>query len=60
MKVSIIPKTNREKQVVKELGNEDWEIHKLMTPVFNKIPSALIEKNNHFRWIPQSQIIRKV
>lgn len=54
-KVTLRPVTQRENQVVRSLGSDNWEVLDFGPNVFRP-GEVLIRKNGHQRWVKETQI----
>lgn len=56
--ISIRPHTQREQQIVRSLGADNWEIIETRPRVscLDNGPGTLIRKGNHIRWIRSAQV----
>jgi hypothetical protein len=53
--VFLRPVTQREKQVVHSLGNDNWEVLDFGPNVFRP-GEVLLRKNGHQRWVKETQV----
>ena len=55
--MTLIPRTQREQQIVSVFGANGWEILDTRPVVcFNMQIGILIRKNNHIRWVREGQV----
>lgn len=56
--ISIRPETQREHQIARSLGRDNWEIveKRLQVVCLDNGPGTLIRKGNHIRWIRSAQV----